>query len=230
MLMPPMPGFVANRPAYDAWRQAMAFPSESLFDVAAAKGLSTAIIGQPDFHALHIAGAAVGATVVTTDAAGAAAALHDLRAQHPQSLVLVAIGGARTGDRHDPTAIAELSALASAVAAIVNETGSDTLVAITSRGATVIDDPTADRYGAGTSRHVPLILIGPNVRAGAISGQPASLADLPATILFGLGMPTVSDVGTGTWIQGAPAIDGVPQPVPNGAAEGRVLTRGFVLP
>ena len=91
----------------------------------------------------------------------------------------------------------------------------------------MIDDPAADRYGAGTSRHVPLLLMGPNVRGGVVSGQPGSLADVPATILFGLGATTVSDAGTGTWAQG-PSVGGVPQPTPNAATEGRALVRGYV--
>jgi len=48
------------------------------------------------------------------------------------------------------------------------------------------------------------------------------LPDLPATILFGLGVPSVSDVGTGTWAPG-PLLSGVPQPTPGGATEGHAL-------
>ena len=64
-------------------------------------------------------------------------------------------------------------------------------------------------------------------RSGRRSGQPGSLADLPATILFGLGAPTTSDVANGTWAQG-PSGSGVPQPTPSGATEGRALVRGYV--
>ncbi len=175
--MPVAAAFIANRPAYDAWRQAAAFGGDSIFDAAHALGMTTALVGQPDFHTLHLGGGAVDVTM-PTDVAGAAAAVGDLLAQHPHALVVVALGDARSGDRHAPSATASLDTLASAVAAIARAAGG-ALVAITSRGATAIDDPMADAYGAGTSRHVPLILLGPNVRAGAISGQPATPADLP---------------------------------------------------
>ncbi|HET6146226.1 MAG TPA: alkaline phosphatase family protein [Polyangia bacterium] len=223
--MPPVPGFIANRAAYEAWRQPAPFARESLFDAAHALGLTTALIGQPDFHALHLAGSSIDVTVAT-DAAGAAAALHDLRAQHPRWLAVVALGGARAGSHTDAAGQEQLAALASAAAAIARE-AEGALVAITSRGATEIDAPDHDLYGPGSSRHVPLLLLGPNVRAGVVSGQPGSLADLPATILFGLGAATVSDVGTGTWAQGT-SVGGVPQPTPNGATEGRALVRGYL--
>jgi hypothetical protein len=222
--MPIAPGFVANRAAYDAWRQAAPFAGESLFDAAHALGLTTALIGQPDFHALHVAGGGIDVTM-PADLAGTAGALRDLMAQHPRLLAVVALGGARPGDRHADAARTQLAALAAAVVDIAGAAGG-ALVAITSRGATTIDDASADRYGAGSSRHVPLLLLGPNVRAGAISGQPGAPADLPATILFGLGATSASDVATGTWAQGT-AIGGVPQPTPRTATEGHALMRAF---
>src|SRR5581483_5559441 len=185
--MPVAVGFIANRPAYDAWRQPMAFGGDSLFDAAHALGMTTALVGQPDFQNLHLADGSIDVTM-PTDVAGVAAAVAALLAQHPRLLAVVALGGPRTGDHH----------AAGAVAAIAGAAG-DALIAITSRGATTIDDPMADAYGAGSSRHVPLILVGPNVRAEAISGQPAAPADLPATILFGLGAPVATDLATGTW-------------------------------
>jgi len=223
--MPPVAGFIANRAAYDAWRQPTPVARESLFEAARALGLTTALVGQPDFHSLHLPPGAIDVTVAT-DPTGAAAALHDLRAQYPRLLALVALGSARSGDRRGAGAQAELTALASAATAVARE-AEGALVAITSRGATVIDDPDADFYGAGSSRHVPLVLLGPNVRAGVVSGQPGSLADLPATILFGLGAPAASDVVNGTWAQG-PTVSGVPQPTPRSATEGHALVRGFV--
>ncbi len=54
MQMPVAPGFIANQAAYAAWRQATPFAGQSLFDAAHALGMSTALIGQPDFHALHL--------------------------------------------------------------------------------------------------------------------------------------------------------------------------------
>jgi hypothetical protein len=222
--MPVASGFIANRPAYDAWRQPTVFGGDSLFDAAHALGMTTALVGQPDFHSLHLTGASIDVTLAT-DVAGAAQAVGDLLAQHAQLLVVVALGGPRAGDHHAASAVADLGTLASAVSAIVGAAGR-ALIAITSRGATAIDDPMADAYGAGSSRHVPLILLGPNVRAGAISGQPATPADLPATILFGLGVPVTTDLATGTWAQGA-TVSGVPQPTPRSATEGHALVRGF---
>ncbi len=175
--MPVATGFIANRPAYDAWRQPTAFGGDSIFDAAHTLGMTTALVGQPDFHALHLGSATIDVTV-PTDAAGAAAAVGDLLAQHPHLLAVVALGAPRSGDHHAAGAVADLGTLASAVSAIASA-ASGALIAVTSRGATAIDDPMADAYGAGTSRHVPLILIGPNVRAGAVSGQPATPADLP---------------------------------------------------
>jgi arylsulfatase A-like enzyme len=222
--MPVAAGFIANRPAYDAWRQPTGFGGDSIFDAAHAMGMTTALVGQADFHALHLASGSIDVTM-PADIAGAAATVGDLLTQHPHALVVVALGDARSGDRHSPAAIAGLGTLASAVSAIAGAAGGS-LIAITSRGATTIDDSMADAYGAGTSRHVPLILVGPNVRAGAISGQPATPADLPATILFGLGATVATDLANGTWAQGT-AVAGVPQPTPRSASEGHALVRGF---
>jgi hypothetical protein len=222
--MPVATSFIANHAAYDAWRQPTPFGGDSLFDAAHTLGMTTALIGQPDFHTLHLVDGSIDVSV-PADVAGAAAAVADLLAQHPRALIVVALGDARSGDHHSPAAIANLGTLASAVSAIAGA-AAGALVAVTSRGATAIDDPMADAYGAGTSRHVPLILVGPNVRAGAISGQPATPADLPATILFGLGAPVATDLATGTWAQGT-AVSGVPQPTPRSATEGHALVRGF---
>jgi hypothetical protein len=222
--MPVATSFIANRPAYDAWRQPAPFGGDSLFDAAHTRGMTTALVGQPDFHTLHLVDGSIDVTM-PADVAGAAAAVADLLAQHPRLLVVVALGDARGGDHHSPAAIASLGTLASAVSAIAGA-AAGALIAVTSRGATAIDDPMADAYGAGTSRHVPLILVGPNVRAAAISGQPATPADLPATILFGLGAPVATDLANGTWAQGT-AVSGVPQPTPRSATEGHALVRGF---
>ncbi len=222
--MPVATGFIANRPAYDAWRQPAAFAGDSIFDAAHALGMTTALVGQPDFHTLHLAAGSIDVTM-PADVAGAAAALGDLLAQYPHLLAVVALGAPRSGDHHAAGAVAELGTLASAISTIAGAAGG-ALIAITSRGATAIDDPMADAYGAGSSRHVPLILVGPNVRAGAISGQPATPADLPATILFGLGVPVATDLANGTWAQGT-AVSGVPQPTPRSATEGHALVRGF---
>ena len=224
--MPPVPGFIANRPGYEAWRQPTPWASESLFDVARKLGMTTALVGQPDFHATHLPAGAIDLQLAA-DLDTAPDMVRALLAQQPRMLAVVALGGPRTADRHAATARAELAALANAVARIADAAG-NALVVVTSRGATTIDDPGADFYGAGTSRHVPLLLLGPNVRPAVISGQPGAPVDLPATVAFGLGLPTTTDFFTGTWATGD-GVGGVPQPSPRDATAGHALLRAFQL-
>jgi hypothetical protein len=223
LAMPPPASRVADRPALDAWREAQPFPDESLFAAARAAGFATAIVGSPDFHLLHLPMADVDVSTKTDDA-GAAEAVAAQLASHPRSLILVALGGARTADRHASSASRELASLAAAVTAVAQAAGNG-LVLVTSRAATSIDDAGSDFYGAGTSRHVPLFLVGPNVRAGAVSGQPATPADVPATVLYGLGLPTVVDFADGT--RTTVAMPGSPTLAPRAAFEGHVLLRAF---
>jgi hypothetical protein len=228
--MPPVAGFVANRAGYDGWRVPEVYPGGSLFAAAKAQGLTTALVGASDFHALHIDPAAIDVTIPTGgDASTTAQALQDLLAAHPRALALVAVGGARTGDRHAPAAQAELSALGATVTALVDAaTAAGAIVFVTSRGATAIDDPAADFYGPGTSRHVPLLIVGPNARPAVVSGQPGAPADLPATVLFALGVPSTTDFVTGTWATGG-AVGGIAQPLPATATAGHALVRAFTF-
>ena len=225
LAMPPSANHVADPSGYTAWRAATLFAADSLLDAAAARGLTTAFIGTDDFHLLH-----VNPPATIADAAapgGLGAQLGALGAANPGGLLaVVALGGTRTADRHSSQAQGELQALAAAVQdAAQGVPGA--LVIITSRGATTIDDPGSDFYGPGSSRHVPLILIGPGVRAGVVTGQPATPADLPATILYALGAATTTDVAQGTWATGMP-VGGVPQPTPAAATQGQVLLRAFL--
>ena len=199
--MPVAAGFIANRPAYDAWRQPTAFGGESLFDAAHALGMTTALVGQPDFHALHLGGRRRSTSPCrpTSRARRRRSAIcsRSTRACWRSSRSARRAPAIATRPARSPS-----SARWRAPSRRSRGAAGGALVAITSRGATAIDDPLADDYGAGTSRHVPLILVGPNVRAGAVSGQPATPADLPATILFGLGAPVATDLANGTWAQG----------------------------
>jgi arylsulfatase A-like enzyme len=225
LLMPPAPlGTAANQAGFDRWRQTETLAGESLLDSAHVLGMTTAVVGQPDFHTLHIDPATIDVTASAT-ADGAASALSGVLAQHPKLLALVALGGARTADRHSAVAKSELSALAQAVAAVA-QAAPNALIVVTSRGGTSIDDPGSDFYGAGSSRHVPLVMVGPSVRAGGVSGQPARPADLPATVLFGLGWTTGTDFVDGTWAVGSP-VGGIAQPSPKNATGGHALVRGF---
>jgi len=221
--MPVAPGFIANMPGYAAWRQPMPFGGETLFDAAHRLGLKTALLGQADTYLLHLDPT----TVDVTAPAPLATVVQEVLQTQPRSLILATVGDVRTADRHSDAARTELAALADAVTQIV-AAAPGALIAITSRGATAIDQPGADFYGPGSSRHVPLILLGPNVRPGVVSGQPAAPVDLPATLLFGLGATTTTDVANGTWATGT-AVAGIPQPSPAGATAGRTLLRAFQL-
>jgi hypothetical protein len=222
LAMPPPAGRIAHRPAFEAWRKAEPFTDESLFGAARAAGMKTALVGRSDFHGLHLPAGEVD-DVTPADDAGAAAAVREQLANAPRSLIVVALGGRRTADRHSPSARQELATLAAAVRDVARAAG-DALVLVTSRGATTIDDRGSDFYGAGSSRHVPLVVVGPNVRAGVVSGQPGTPADVPATVLFALGFPSVTDFADGTR-----AVTSGPTPrlAPRGALEGHVLLRAF---
>ena len=224
LAMPPPATHVANSAGYDAWRSPGIFATETLFDTARGLGMTTALIGQTDFHDLHVDVSQI--DVRSTDSIDdVAGRLSDLVTMHPRLFAVVAIRGARTADRHAAAAVSELANLATLIADLAARVP-DALLAITSRGATNIDDPGADFYGPETSRHVPLVLLGPNVRTGIVSSQPGSPADIPATVLFGLGVPTATDFALGTWAAGA-SVAGIPQPRPSTATEGHALTRAF---
>ena len=224
--MPPAATRVADTAAYTAWRSPGVFAASALCDAATARGMTTAFIGQTDFQFLHLNPPAM--VVPAADTGGLGAQLAALASAQPGGLLaVVSIAGAsRTANRDSAQAKSELQSLAAA-AADAAQGIPNALVIITSRGATTIDDPGADFYGPGSSRHVPLILLGPGVRSGVVTGEPATPADLPATILYALGVPTTTDVAQGTWATGAP-VGGVPQPAPAAATQGHALLRAFL--
>ncbi|HEY8923931.1 MAG TPA: alkaline phosphatase family protein [Polyangia bacterium] len=236
--MPTVSRFVANGAGYQAWRALGPFattaptPSDSLFAVAKARGMRTALLGAPDFHAIHIDPLAI--DVVSSFPADApadvaTAALQSLLGANTKTLAVVALGGSRAGDRRAPAAAAELTALGDTVTALADlAIASGAVVFVTSRGATPIDDPQADFYGPGTSRHVPFMVIGPNARPAVVSGQPGTSADVPATVLFALGVPTDTDFVNGTWAEGK-TVEGIAQPLPAPATAGHALVRLFRL-
>jgi len=217
--MPAPDNHIANPDAYASWRATAVFATDSLFDAAHRLGLTTQVIGTPDFHLAHLDPSTVDAVVPSDDPGTALGAA-------PPGLAVIALGGARTADRHSDQAKDELTQLGTLVAGILHAAPT-AVVAITSRGATPIDDPGADFYGPGSSRHVPLILVGPGVRPGVVTGQPARPADIPATLLYALGAPTRTDVAQGTWAAGTP-VGGVPQPSPSAATQGHALLRAFL--
>jgi hypothetical protein len=224
LAMPVAEGFIANADAVAARRAATVFPGGSLFDAVQPLGMATAVIGDVDLA--HIGNAYnISMTAGPDLAADPAAVVAAVAAANPRLFAVVALGGARTDDRHDPQAKAELGTLAQQIADVAARLP-DALVVVTSPGGTPIDAARPDFYGAGSSRHAPLIILGPNVRAGVVTGQPAAPADLPATILYALGAPTSTDLALGTWATGTP-VGGIPQPTPNTATEGRALLRAF---
>jgi arylsulfatase A-like enzyme len=225
LAMPPAANRVADPDGYAAWRAPTMFAADSLFAAAQALGYATALVGTPDFHTLHLDATKIASqNPIGSDLGGQLAAL--IAAQSGGSLTVVAIGGARTADRHSHQALGELQALATEVQGAVADLAG-ALVVITSRGATTIDDSGSDFYGPGSSRHVPLILLGGGVRAGVVTGQPATPADIPATILYAIGAPITTDVAQGTWATGTP-VGGVPQPTPATATQGHALLRAFL--
>jgi arylsulfatase A-like enzyme len=226
LAMPVPAGFVANADALQAWRAPTVFPGESLFDAAHDLGLTKAAVGDVDVSHL---GSTFDVTITAQDfAADPAGTIAGLAAAHDHLLAVVAMGGTRTSDRHASAATGELATLAQQIGDVAARVP-DALVIVTSPGGTPIDDKKPDFYGPGSSRHTPLILVGPGVRAGVVTGQPATPADLPATILYALGAPTSVDVANGVWATGV-TVSGVPQPTPSTATEGRALLRAFASP
>ncbi len=224
LLQMPVPGAgpIANDEAFNAWRTAGVYAADSLFDAAHRLGLTTALLGAPDFHALHVDPAGIDMTIPDADPA---ATVGDAAGLPMPSLGVVALGGVRTADRHSDAAKAELQSLGSSITLLAGFAAS--IVVITSRGATPIDAQGGDFYGPGSSRHVPLIVIGPGVRPGVVSGQPATPSDLTATLLYALGAATRTDVADGTTAAG-PAVGGIPQPSPAAATQGHALLRAFL--
>ena len=227
LAMPPPAGRIANQPAFDAWRQMAVWADDSLLDAARRLGMTTALIGQPDFHDRHVASTSIDVRIPGNDD-DASGSVRALLARVKNRLMVVALGGPRTADRHSPAAIAELAALAKAAGAVA-EGAPDALIVLTSRGAAAIDDPAAEFYGPGSARHVPFVIVGPNVRAGVITSQPGSAADVAATVLMGLGAPLHTDFVEGTWAAGTD-VGGIFQPSPKGATGGHALVRAFTQP
>ncbi|HUB09883.1 MAG TPA: alkaline phosphatase family protein [Myxococcales bacterium] len=238
MQFPAVPGFVADDAGYQVWRAQQSFGVQSIFDGALAIGATSALIGQLDFQDIHLdtSGIALYQQATPDQLPGL---VRDFLATNPEALMVVALGGARTADRHSSAARAELASLAQEVEAIADASG-QALVVVTSRGATTIDDPGADYYGPQTSRHVPLFFLGPNVPAGVVTSEPATAADIPATVLTGLGAPLRTDFVDGTWPQDPVAppfsaigygsdagVQPIAQPLPAGAFGGHALVRAF---
>src|SRR6185369_15761740 len=111
--MPPAPRFIANPLGYEGWRALGPFtatpptPSDSLFSVAKARGMQTALLGPADFHALHIDPLAIDVVAPFASDAPASVATTAHRtvlAANPKVLAVVARargGGRADGARRD---------------------------------------------------------------------------------------------------------------------------------
>ncbi len=240
MQFPAAASHIADQAGYQVWRNPQNFGVQSVLQGALAIGATSALIGQMDFQDAHLdtSGLALYQKATPDQLPGL---LQGFLAANPQALAVVALGGARTADRHGSAARAELASLGQTVGALA-AVSSQALFVVTSRGATTIDDPGADFYGPQTSRHVPLLFVGPNVPAGVVTSEPATAADLPATVLAALGAPLRTDFVDGTWAQdpvqppfstaGYGWDAGVPpiaQPLPPGALGGHALVRAFTF-
>jgi predicted AlkP superfamily pyrophosphatase or phosphodiesterase len=229
LLQLPLPasGTPANATALTTWRQAGGTPwvQHSLLDAFAS--VSTAVIGAPDFHLAHISPPA-SVTITAATADNAASSVSSYLQAHSNALVVVPLGSKLPGDVHSAGSLSAFDALAKAVSDI-HTAAPNALLVVTSRGLNDIDDPAADSAGPGTSRHVPLIMVGPNVRAGVISGQPATSADIPATVAFGMGLATHTDFVEGTFIDQGAQTSGAFIVGPSNFAGGHALMRGFSL-
>ena len=234
LAMPPAPHNVSHAAGYQAWRQSSAFASTSVLSAAHEAGRTTALVtssDMADFYALHVPADAFDSRIVAP-ASELAGQVVTLLSTSPKTVAIVALGGARSGDRHSAAARAELTALATQAVAIAQAaTSAGALVLLTSRGATTIDDAAADAYGPGSSRHVPCLLLGPNVRKDVVTGAPAEPEDVPLTLLFGLGAPSAADIARGTFpVRNAGAVTGAGvTPQPATATVGKALVRAFLL-
>src|SRR3569832_1685862 len=175
--MPVAPHFVANMPGYAAWRQPTPFAGETLFDAAHRLGLKTALVGQTDFHTLHLDPTTIDLTAYSTAPDFVYSAVQSMLQLQPHALILAALTAPRTADRHSDAARVELAALADAVTKIV-AAAPGALIVLASRGAAVNGGPGADVYGPGSKQHEPKQQKSPNKRPGIGSGQPASSFDL----------------------------------------------------
>lgn len=205
---------VANPAALTAWRGNDVWATESLLGVADAQGWATAVFSTDGRGAAHIQ---LPANTVnqTVTFAGAADAVQTFFGAHPHALAFVSLAG-------NPGS----SSVDAAVGAIAS-TNPNAMVVVTSMGGVDLSAPGLALAGAEQGRHVPLVIARGPARVGVVSGQPATAADLPATVLFAMGLPATTDFVEGTWIAGPANADGVPQPVPSTATAGHVLAAAF---
>ncbi|HJZ84029.1 MAG TPA: alkaline phosphatase family protein [Polyangia bacterium] len=221
--MPPAPNHISDMAGYMGWHQgADKYQDQTVFEAAKAMGLRTAVLGAPDAHLAHIRPTGL-------DVAGGSTTIDQFLAGLPASkrafIVLAVDGGA------NPAAAAD-DAVGMVKQALTAVGLKDSyVIALTSRGGAPIDSPTADAQGPGSARHVPLVMAGPNLRAGVVVGGPATPADLAPTLLFALGAAARGpDLAFGVQLDGGTTTGPmpVPLPLPHGDRDGRVLLQAFM--
>ncbi len=226
LLEPPAPlGTPANPDALARWRTTDDFGQQSLLSAAPDLGLAAAAIETTPGALAHFAPDANVATSTASD--HGESELKAFFTANPRAIAYVSFGGKRAKDRHSAAALAELKSIDDAVHAL-RLAAPNALFVLTSRGATDVDDPSGDFYGPQSSRHVPLVIAGPGVEKGRVTSEPAEPADVPATVLYGLGVATHSDFVEGTWADAGAQPNGMALPIPTGATGGHVLARAFL--
>ncbi len=217
-------GTPANPAALARWRSTDDFGGQSLLSAAAKVGIPAADIEETPSALAHFA--ADSAVTTETAASNGAAELKSFFSKNAKAVAYVGLGGKRTKDRDSAAALAELEALDADVHAL-QAVAPKALFIVTSRGATDVDDPGGDFYGPESSMHVPLIVAGPEVEKGRVTGEPAEPADIPATVFFALDWSTTTDFVEGTWASNGTYQAGETIPIPTGATGGHVLARAF---
>ena len=197
---------IADSAGYDAWRAPTVFPGQSVFSAAKALGRRAVFVGVPDQHLAHLASSEQ-PELLSNGGFGASLAA----ALSSSALVYVSVD--RTSARD---VLAALQMLRTQLG--------DVLVVVTSRGASPLDE---GRLNAAP-RHVPLVLNGPNIRAGVVVSERAWPADLAPTVLYALGAKArAPDVEDAVRLDGGADASGRPLPLPHDARAGHVLLRAF---
>jgi arylsulfatase A-like enzyme len=220
--IPPAPDFKADPTGYALWHSGQdRYEDQTIFDAAKTAGLAsqTALLGAPDFHLAHIQPTGLDITPQS------GITLDQLLRQAPHPLVVLAVDG---GNDAKGAADAAVGTVRQAIEVAGKK--DHILVVLTSRGAAAIDAPNADAHGPGSARHVPLVIAGPNVRAGVVSNAPATPGDIAPTVLYALGATARDpDLAFGVQLDGglSPMPQSGPLPMPHGARDGHVLMGAF---
>jgi arylsulfatase A-like enzyme len=209
--MPPAANFVSDPSGKTAWAGSAAtdkYADQSIFEPAKQMGFTTVVMGSAT-SLQHVPATSV-------DIIDPTMTLDQILGAHARSLVYIVAAG--DGE-------AELGMVKSALQTA--NVSDRYIVALVSRGAAAIDAAGADAHGAGSARHVPLVIAGPNIRH-ALIGMPSTPLDVAPTILFALGATAQApDLAFGVQLDGGPGMDQQRLPLPTGDRAGKVLLPAF---